>query len=182
MLPFAIKTASSHSPAPSPPSPDKALSAARFGSNAALHRAQLQEAGLTPEIAALLPEPAAIVEILSDVATHRNASADSSENILSLMASMLQRYVRCNHALSQHARPPPVPPFLSLAPSTRARRSVRHAVASNFLRVWAHFLSREVRVASCAAARIKRLFLLLFSLVLPRTPATTLLIYQPIAS
>lgn len=100
MLPFAIKTASSHSPAPSPPSPDKAPSTARFGSSASIHRAQLQEAGLTPEIAALLPEPAAIVEILSEVATHRNAGADNTESIMSLMASMLQRCARCNHVLS----------------------------------------------------------------------------------
>jgi hypothetical protein len=91
VVPAASKATVSKSVASSSQSPDKGLSMVHTNSSTGLHRSLSRDAGLPPEVFALLPEPSLIVEILSEVVLHQGVSRESSGAIMSIMATLLHR-------------------------------------------------------------------------------------------
>ncbi len=90
LLPPASKATASKPAISSPPSPDLALLSSA-NSSTGRYRALLHDAGLSPDVVGLLPEPALIVEILSEIVLHKDASSISVDAILSIAATLLHR-------------------------------------------------------------------------------------------
>lgn len=102
LLPPASKSTASKPVISSPPSPDLALLSSA-NSSTGRHRALLHEAGLSPDVVGLLPEPALIVEILSEIVLHKDASSNSVDAILSIAATLLHRCFRSSTAVALRA-------------------------------------------------------------------------------
>ncbi len=88
-VPVAAKVSVSKAAMPSSPSPDKSAAMGAASISPGLHLPH--ETGLVPDVVGLLPEPALIVQILSEVVLHRDVSSDSASAIMSISATLLHR-------------------------------------------------------------------------------------------
>jgi hypothetical protein len=116
-------------PLRSPPTSDACTPRSQIIPCSGAVRSLLHDAGLSPEIVRLLPDPSLIVEILSEVAMNQHVNTENSCEIMALMTSLLRR---CIFILSANVK---VFNF--------SVRNLRHAVVSSFLRVCQHYLAQQ---------------------------------------